>query len=349
MGHRCNYVVRENGVRTLYASNWGVLSVLRDFFWGLAPTRAFLAGEEVVGEGEWYDDTFGEGGAAIDFDERVLAIAGGELYGPERALCIKMMAALWREDGIAVRDVRSIVEVAAQVGVPASHIEAPFVPWRMGLINVDDSGLSGRDGVMGCVMQLDGQIRFCRNERSVLDAGPAVVPSLHRLPDLAEALALHASRPPHSWEEGSKRPLWRTTSFIRIDTREQRLALFSWHLEKGSNRRFYESTWPGWRLVPFKSGQDELRDLGIPELAPPKPEPAPEPSLEEQLARVEQHLFADSDSLKRIIARLQQAEREGSWVNPRAARLPTESRPALEVARQLYERARGEVVASLKS
>src|SRR5688572_6380071 len=92
MGHRCNYVLLDDGKRTLYASNWGALTIVRDFFWGLDAALRFLDGEQVVDEADgWYDDVFGEGGAAIDLDHNVVAISGGELHGHARELAIKLM------------------------------------------------------------------------------------------------------------------------------------------------------------------------------------------------------------------------------------------------------------------
>ena len=116
MGHRCNYAWREDGEVTVYYSHWGALSIVRDFFWGLDRSREFLSQQEVSEDGAWLDDVFGEGGAAIDVDNKTLTLSGDDC-GSARALLIELAQAVWAHDGFTVRDVDSIVDVAVSVGV----------------------------------------------------------------------------------------------------------------------------------------------------------------------------------------------------------------------------------------
>lgn len=341
MGHRCNYVIREGGHRTLYASNWGALTILRDFFWGLGPARAFLSQQaEVDEEDGWYDDVFGEGGAAVDLDGRVLVVSGGEIHGAARALGIEMMRAIWGRDGFSVRDEKSLVDVAAQVGVPAERIEAEH--HARPALDPSSRESSGRDGWLDCLLVVDGTFRLCRTEQGVLEAGATIVPRLGELPNVSEARKLVAERPLAEWEKDRgdyDRELNAFMPVVVIDSARKVVRLSPWHLRRSTSRRHYETLWSGFRLEPLDelAGSAARKEAGL-AVEPPEPEP----TREALFAELESYVFEGDDGLERIVVDLERREREGSWVNPLAIRKPTNGRPE-QSARDLFAWARLEV------
>ena len=336
MGHRANYVVRKDGARTLYASNWGALSVLRDFFWGLAPALAFLDSEVAVDEDDgWYDDVFGEGGVAIDCDDKVIAISGGELYGPGRDLFIAMMRKVWAADGFTVDDVPSLVEVALQVGVPAEVVEADYLP--SGTLDVSDDGHTGRGGWIGCVVLVDDEVRFCGTDRGILEAGPAIVDKLGALPDLAEAQRIHRDRDLSDWET-ERPPFGQALSELVTIDRERRELGMSGHMLRGGSGRYFAEQWNGWRLVE-KDPFVVLRELALQGVTLAEDEPPP---IEEQLKMIEEHLFEGESGSSWGVSVLQKAAERGDWVNPLGLHEPGDPLP--DAARSLYEAARDAVL-----
>ncbi|MBA3499440.1 MAG: hypothetical protein M4D80_34755 [Myxococcota bacterium] len=343
MGHRCNYVVRERGEITLYYSHWGALGVPRDWFWGLAAARGFLAGHEPCKPDGWVDDVFGEGGAALDLDTRTLTINGGEIYGPARDLLVVLMRVVWARDGFRVHDAASFVEIATAVGLPASSVEAEHLADTA--LDVDDPDASGREeGYMSTLVVVDGALRFTRsNATAVVEMGAPHVHELGRLPDLAEALELWASKPAAPWESEKSSFVDRLSEAIVIDTRALRLELDAYQVRRSTSRRHYEALWQGFAIAGHGGLRAVLSRVNHPELVLP-PEPAP-PTLAEQLAQIESYLFSTRSDPAEWMASLQAREPD-SWVNPHALISPGDGRPSdAPLANTLFRAVVAEVLA----
>lgn len=323
MGHRCNYVVREDGELTLYYSHWGALGVPRDFFWGLAAARAFLAGHEPCGEDRWLDDVYGEGGAALDLDTKTLTIDGGEIYGPARDLLFELMAVVWARDGFRLVAADSFIQIATAVGLPASTVEAAHCSEDP--IDVTKPGAVGRDdGYLRTLVVLDGEPRFAgRSGDSVAELGVERLGELTQLPDLAEAKHLLATKPPVSWDTDPPTLVRRLSDSIVIDTRAKRLELSPYRLQRSTSRAHFAAKWPGYELVVSDLG-DILARLAHPDLALPPPPPAP--TFDEQLAEIEQYLFGARCDMAKWLA--ERPTEPGTWTNPLALVSTGDGRPA---------------------
>ena len=324
MGHRCNYVVRERGVLTLYYSHWGALTVPRDLFWGLAAARAFFAGHDACADEDWLDDVWGEGGAALDVDGQTLTIYGGEIYGPARELLIELMSAVWARDNFRVRDASSFIDIALAVGLPASTVEASHLPSAP--LDVSDAGQNGReDGYARTLVVVDGEPRFARTlATSVLELGAARAHELRQLPDLAESKALWETHAPPEWEVEKLPLVERLCDALVIDTRAKRLEASEYQLRRGTSRAHYETLWPGYELVPLAGLDEVLARLEHPDLPPPvRPPPRPTADL---LGEIEKFLFGSRSDPATWFASIVE-QQEGGWVNPHALVSPVDGRP----------------------
>lgn len=258
------------------------------------------------------------------FATSTLTVDGGEIAGPARELLFELMSAVWARDGFRVRDAASFIEIATAVGVPASTVEAEHLPDDA--IDVDSASASGRDeGYMRTLVLVDGELRFAAVQATtVAELGLARLDELRRLPDLAEAKHLAATMPPMSWDETPPSLVRRLDDAIVIDTRERRLELSTYQLQRSTSRRHFEALWPGYTLASYASMSDVLRRIEHPELvAPPDP---PAPPIEEQLAAIESFLFGTRSDPVEMMARIMERE-PGGWVNPHALVSPGDGRP----------------------
>lgn len=310
VGHCCNYVVRENGTRRLYASNWGALSILRDFFWGLDASLAFLSEqEEVDGEDGWYGDVFGEGAIAIDRDARVVVVDGGEIEGHARKLCIRLMRSIWAKDGFELRE-GSFADVAVQVGVPREMVESEHdaeLP-----LDVDDPKSNGRaDQHFDALVIAGGLIRCCRSDQAFLEAGPAILFSLERLATVEEAKSVGAHL--------------RWLNVVLVDATQKTVRCIPYRLVRSSTRSHYQARWPSYRFA--GATPEEARAAHVAAGIDVGPE-SHVPSRGEQLTSVAEYVFGDSSGIASVVEDLERHQNEGWWVNPRALKKPVEARPA---------------------
>jgi hypothetical protein len=325
MGHRCNYVYRHDGTRELFYSHWGALTVPRDFFWGLDAARDFLAQHDGCEEDGWLDDVFGEGGAALDLDERTLTIYGGEIYGAARDLLVDLMRAVWARDDFTVRDADSFIDIATAVGLPARMVEAEHLPWPAIDVTKDDD--VGRDkGHFDTLVVVDGVLRFCayHSAKRVLELGASRVGELDRLPDLAEAKHLWATKAPPEWETERYTLARRISDAIVIDTRAKRITAARYEIRRSTSRNYYLERWPGYELAGFRDVDEVLASLAHPELAPTPSEPPP--SIEDQLGEIEKFLFGTRSDPTTLMASIIK-EHPGGIVNPHALVSPVDGRP----------------------
>ncbi len=113
MGHRAHYAIRRDGQVRLHYAHWGARTVPEDVFFGPHHTAAFLARLEPARV--WLDDTWAEGGAAIDHDQRALAFFGGDVDEDLIEAWLSLLRALW--PGWSVRWVDGIPDLAILLGV----------------------------------------------------------------------------------------------------------------------------------------------------------------------------------------------------------------------------------------
>ncbi len=331
MGHNCNYFKRENGKVTLYYSHWGALAIARDFFWGRDAALRFLDAHDPA-NARLLDDVFGEGGAAVDLDERTLTISGGEIDGPARTLLIELASVIWARDGFTVRDVDSLADVAEAVGVDRAEVE---VEHRVSSpLDPSSDVMTGRsDAGFHTAVVIDGVVRFTRDARNVLELGEAKLALTEKLPDLAEA------------KRTSKGPLAeRVDYFLVIDTAARRIETLPHVLRNNKSRQHYATKWASYELV----GRDSnaIRSaLKLPDF-PPRP-PEPEPSLAELVAEVESYLFdGRSGDLGKWFADYYAKKAEpGSWINPHATATTHDGRPSPADANEILRSALAEVAA----
>ena len=116
VGHRCNYVVRENAEVRTYYSQSGALSLPRE---ALSGPAAFLEMvRQARSDGLLADDVFSEGDAFVDVDARELWIQTGlviRLMRPVREAYTRGLAAAWPEWRVFWCD-GGIVDIASHLG-----------------------------------------------------------------------------------------------------------------------------------------------------------------------------------------------------------------------------------------
>ncbi|WP_067813189.1 hypothetical protein [Actinomadura kijaniata] len=96
MGDRANYVVMRDGSWELYYSHWGAVGLHLDLLPGPDAATAFVTAQRRVGPDEWLDDVWGEGGAVIDHDRKVLLFYFLEFEGyAARAAVLEVLRRTW--------------------------------------------------------------------------------------------------------------------------------------------------------------------------------------------------------------------------------------------------------------
>jgi len=328
MGHRCNYAVREHGKVTVYYSHWGALTILRDFFWGLDHATSFLAQQEPRGDDGWLDDVWGEGGAALDLDQKTLTLDdGGQLRHATRALGLEILREIWAHDGFTVRVADSFRDIATAVGLPIEVAEAEHTP-RAPLDFCDDVWTGRADGLFRTLVAVDGVLRFTRETDAILELGADRLVELEGLPDHAEAYARWERTDKQDWEDTKLSLFERIDDVVIIDTAARQLVCKRSELRNGKVRRYFEAKWPGWTLASYRPEESaEIRArVGLP--AQPVLE-EPVPSLDAQLGELERDLFGTATDLgawfRERSATLMATP--GGWVNPDAVKPTHDGRP----------------------
>ncbi len=309
MGHRANYAIRDQGVVRVFYSHWGALTVPQDLFWGPQYARAFI--EQTEETGDWLDDVWAEGGAALDMDTRTLAFYGGDDLDESdlRVVIVKLMNHLWRPHGWTVQWVEGLPEVAAQVGVdPNSVCSAPSPPHA---ISPDDFGDNFEENIYGGLLSVKATDGW--NDRvsdfyliGILMNGPPLLDSLDRLPALEEARTRHAERPLEA-DEDAKGVLGDHLDDCAVIDAEAKTIHFSVAArdqeDLPEDLPYLREQWPGWVVEPHiegLAGHFNLTGRELPSdlipILPPDPEDETR-SFEECLKIIEQALTKHTSGL----------------------------------------------------
>jgi hypothetical protein len=197
MGHRANYVIRRNGRISLFYAQWGGLTVPEDIFWGPETADKFIRKQKMVNPLHWLDDVWGEGGVALNWDDKCITLFGGEIitYEPYRSTFLNLMRALWAQHGWKVEwaDV-GMPAIAAAVGVDPTIATANPVPPQATDVEEIGSRIFEDDLRISCLVTLvDDDTQHLISDTvasSMLANGPAVLPYLEMLPHLEDIMPM---------------------------------------------------------------------------------------------------------------------------------------------------------------
>jgi hypothetical protein len=265
VGHRCNYALLDGGRLQLFYAHWGALTVPHDMFWGPAYAEAFIRAQTPVGSDDWLETAWAEGGAALDKDARALVLFGGS-HGldrePLRPVFLRLMSALWQQDGWSVRWAGDgQADLAEQVGVTRARVEAALPPPEA--ISVEDAARLARDGLPACLVTVadeDGlrDLVSAAPPASLLANGPEVLASLGALPTLAEAAA---GEPPEAaadpWAPTPPPLAEALDEALLVATTERTLSLFTAY-PRPSDLDHLRARWPGWTVQALPGGPGGL-------------------------------------------------------------------------------------------
>lgn len=304
MGHRATYAIRKDGEVRLFFSRWGALTLPEDLFWGPEEARSFILMLEETGE--WLDNVWAEGGAALDEDTKTITLFGcNEIAEPDiRQVFVRLMAHLWGPRGWTVRWAQDIPEVAAQVGVDPETVQAKPRAFQ---IEIGDLGknFADNDCYSGLLsVRIDGTwvdrvVDYTMT--GVLMNGPGLLGALDAMLDLTTVRARHADRPLKSYEKEKGALGDKVNDFALIDPEALTIHLCFWYIES-DQLPFLRERWNGWSILFHNDGAEghfrrmsrELPADLIP-IVPPeeKPDHKHDPrSLEECLQIIEQIVFS---------------------------------------------------------
>jgi len=197
MGHRANYVIRKNGRIALYYAQWGGLTVPEDIFWGPDAADKFIRKQKMVNPLHWLDDVWGEGGVALNWDDKCITLFGGEIitYEPYRSTFLNLMRALWAQHGWTVEWAEvGMPAIAAAVGVDPTIATANPVPPQAVEVEEIGSRIYEDELRISCLVTLvDDDIQHLISDTvasGMLANGPAVLPYLEMLPHLEDIMPM---------------------------------------------------------------------------------------------------------------------------------------------------------------
>ncbi|MEZ4462592.1 MAG: hypothetical protein R3E66_23270 [bacterium] len=269
MGHRANYVIREDGRISLYYGQWGALTVPEDIFWGPAEAEKFIRKQQVVSPLQWLDDVWGEGGVALNKDTKCITLFGGEIitYEPYRSTFLKLMKALWATHGWTVEWAEvGMPAIAAAVGVDPTIATANPIPPQAADLATIGTRVFDEDLRVTCLVTLvDGSIHHMVSDTTataMLANGQKVLSVLETLPDLDEVM-----------------PFWEKPEMFADDTwtfgDELQASVIVWVNERRIAFRelyandaalgFISGYWMGWDVERFEgSVEKHFELLGLP-------------------------------------------------------------------------------------
>ena len=124
MGQRANLVIVQYGKYELFYTHWAANTLTRDLFWSPEFATAFIQMQRKVNESGWLDDVWAEGGAVVDWDNKVFLLFGGEdiLWDvPLRRIYLKLLSFVWK--GWRIRwAYEGIADIAEYVNYPRSKV-----------------------------------------------------------------------------------------------------------------------------------------------------------------------------------------------------------------------------------
>lgn len=324
MGHRITYAIRRDGQVTLHESRWGALSAPADVFWGAEATEAFIRSNSP--SERWYDDCWGEGGIALDYDTKTVAFFGVYDYSDElRRFYERLAGVIWGPEW-TLRWVDDMPDIAAQVGVDRDLVTS--MPMHATPELIGKGYEQGQHRGLVSVRE-DGNSRdivFDQLGAGLLMLGTDALGHLHRGMEWRAFCEFHATRPLLDREK--ERPLMAPgfQDFVQLDLDAKTIAFRSprdvpEYYAPDFLERVYSRRWPGWSVQILDGGIDEhfaSMDRELPEelrARPPAPEPRAEPvwdepergpmSFDECVAEIAGFLF-DNESIKQDVTELAQ-------------------------------------------
>jgi len=128
MGQRANLVVRQGGKLELFYSHWCANRLPTDLFWGPDHALAFIRVQRRVGEMDWLDEIWAEGGVILDADADAVLFYGGEdvMYDVQlRRVFLELMRRVWAGWEVYWAH-EGIADLADRVGLPRPVVLNPF-------------------------------------------------------------------------------------------------------------------------------------------------------------------------------------------------------------------------------
>ena len=129
MGQRANLIIVQYGEYELFYSHWAANTLTGDLFWSPELATAFIRMQQQVDkETGWLDDIWAEGGAVVDWDNKVFLLFGGEdiLWDvPLRRLYLKLLEYIWQ--GWTIKwAYEGIADLADYVNYPRSKVLSKY-------------------------------------------------------------------------------------------------------------------------------------------------------------------------------------------------------------------------------
>lgn len=264
MGHRANYVIREDGELELYYSLWGALTVPDDVFWGPEWAEAFIRQQDRVANDDWLDDIWGEGGVALDKDERVITLFGGEVLGlaPLNEVFVDLMGALWSQKGWQVRWAEAgMPAIAAAVGLDPTIATATPTPPNPAPL--DEIGTRVYDPeleefrILTLVTLIGDEVTHRVSDTratGMLANGPEILPVFETLPLYSDVAEIWQK--PDYFDDDSWTLADEFSSTILVEPRARRIRFFELYANR-SSVGFLSNHWKGWDLERFEGGLRE--------------------------------------------------------------------------------------------
>lgn len=272
MGHRANYVIREDGRISLYYGQWGALTVPEDIFWGPKQAEEFVRHQQVVNPLQWLDDVWGEGGVALNKDTKQLTLFGGEIiaYEPYRSTFMRLTRALWATHGWTVKWAHAgMPAIAAAVGVdPTIATAKPIPPDAASLDSIGTHIFDDELRITCLVTVVDGDMRHLVSDTTataMLANGQSVVSVIKTLPCLEDVLPFW-EKPDlfgdDAWTFGDE-----LQSSVILWINDRRVAFRDLYANKAA-LGFISGHWLGWNVERFDGSVERHFEL-VGESVPP--------------------------------------------------------------------------------
>jgi hypothetical protein len=119
MGHRANLVIVDGGDYKLFYCHGCATAIPQEMFWGPPFAISWIRHQQDIAKDAWMNQTWAEGGALVDLQNRFLLLYGGEnlLFDiPLRRVYLELLQENWHDWKVGwAHD--SIAEIAGYVGV----------------------------------------------------------------------------------------------------------------------------------------------------------------------------------------------------------------------------------------
>jgi len=243
MGQRANFIVIENGERTIYYDHWAANRLDDELFWGPDEALHFFRQRDPVGNDGWLDEVWCEGAAIVDLDRKKLLFFGGEDVHYDARLRSAYLDLLRRQwPGWDVRWApEGLMTIVDELGLPRENF-ARKREATDGVFAINRAHPDWSD-VLLTIQPLQGPILLSAviGDEEGLLGGIAPIDKLieGRFFGLFGRLPL---MPTLRWEGGDF-----PKGGVHIDRKRQRVTTW-WSPTTGDVRRAAERAWSGWTL-----------------------------------------------------------------------------------------------------